>query len=72
MNMPTRSAVAKELGRRVSRGEYERMFSALRPVQLPTAKKGISRKTGEPLMYHPIVAKRVEGSPKAERKKASR
>jgi hypothetical protein len=28
----TRQMVAKELGRRVSRGEYERIFSGLRPV----------------------------------------
>ena len=69
--IPARHIVAKELGRRVSKGEYERMFSQLRPKQLPTVKEGISRETGKPIIYHPVVASRVPESPKAQRKKAS-
>ena len=68
LRFPSREDVASDLGRRVSKGEYERMFSALRLEALPTARHGIDPATGGPTLYHPTVARRVERSPKAERK----
>lgn len=74
-DVPSRHEVAKELGRRVSKGEYERIFGRLFPKQLKTVKKGWKLgEDGKPerTMYHPIVAQRHPDSPKALRKKASR
>jgi hypothetical protein len=71
MGIPSRAETSATLGRRVSKGEYERIFSRLIPVQLPTTKIGRNA-NGDKVMYHPIVAGRVPESPKAQRKKASR
>lgn len=73
MGIPSRAETSATLGRRVSKGEYERIFSRLIPVQLPTVKSGYNL-NGDKVMYHyhPLVAKRVPESPKAQRKKASR
>ena len=71
MAIPSREETAATLGRRVSKGEYERIFAELVPVQLPTVKVGYNL-NGDKAMYHPTVAKRVPASPKAQRKKASR
>ena len=71
MGIPSRAETSATLGRRVSKGKYERIFSRLIPVQLPTVKAGYNL-NGDKFMYHPLVAKRVPESPKAQRKKASR
>jgi hypothetical protein len=58
----SRHEAAKTLGRRVSRGEFERVFSQLKVQHIATGKPG---KSAEILVRH-------EDSPKAKRKKAER
>ena len=58
-DVPARHIVAKKLGRRVSRGEYERIFSKLFPIVVPSRRHG----QAATFVMHPE-------SPKAVRKHA--
>lgn len=74
-NIPTRQEAAKQLGRRVSKGEYERIFSGLQPKVLKTVKHvRYLDKDGNKQRhsYNPRIAVRHPDSPKAKRKQASR
>ena len=61
----TRQEVAKRLGRRVSRGEFERMFSGFKPVMTVVVSESRGRQTGAPR----AVGIRHPFSPKAMRKR---
>lgn len=61
----TRQEVAKRLGRRVSRGEFERMFSGFRPIVTTVVSNSRGKQTGAPR----AVGIRHPFSPKAMRKR---
>ena len=67
----SRHEVAEYLGRRVSRGEYERIFSGLHRVPLKTTKT-VYRLTKEGnrerVVYHPVMVVMNDHSPKFARK----
>ena len=67
--MMPRQAVAKELGRRCSKGEYERIFCKLHTVTLRTIKRVLV--DGEWQSYHPQMIVMRPGSPKHKRKRKS-
>lgn len=65
-----RHRVTKELGRRVSKGEYERIFSTLHRVPLKTTKVVYRQKDGKSdrIVYHPVMIVMNDHSPKFARK----
>ncbi len=73
--MMSRHELAKHFGRRVSRGEFERIFSRLTPNKLKTQKTVHGRDSegnAKSVTYNPVVAARHPQSPKAIRKRANR
>lgn len=69
--MMSRHEVAVELGRRVSRGEYERIFSGLHRVPLKTTKTVYRLNADgkqERVVYHPVMVVMNDHSPKFARK----
>lgn len=70
-NVPTREIVAHNFARRVSRGEYERVFSRLFPSKLRTVCVSVvvdAKGERHVTRYNPIVAVIHPASPKARRK----
>lgn len=71
--MMSRHDVARKLGRRVSKGEFERIFSKLVPNKLKTQKTVHGRDSegnAKSVTYNPTIAARHPHSPKAIRKNA--
>ncbi len=71
MRMLNRQEVGAELGRRCSRGEFERIFSQLNLVTLKTIKEVVvvnAKGQRETIRFNPQVAIRHPDSPKSKRK----